>query len=345
MVWAERVQLEAGERSSALIVCGRLTIVENRSPTVRMIFLLEPAILTGETCPSRSHAHARPATPDDRRAEIARRNGALSRGPATPEGKARSAMNATRHGLCGRAMPEGADAHELADLRAALLARWQPADAAEAHLVEELVFAAWRQMRLRAVEDAVLARAERGEEPGPGLPSLATLIRYRGRIDRDAGRATDALVELRRRRKEIVDPMRLRWLAERIEQAQAIAAAIPAAADNHGRKRHERTHAHRGGRIRNRKLHERIRHRHERTDPRELHERIAARHERTQIPRAAAAGGLVGRAGRAPTAPQPPPAPPPRRPAAARGLMATVGAASPSFGCAAPPIIHAATEA
>src|SRR5262245_28752395 len=98
------------------------------------------------------------------RAEIARRNGALSRGPATLEGKALSAMNAIRHGLCGRSMPEGADGQKLADLRAALLARWQPADAAEAHLVEELVFAAWRQVRLRTVEDAVLARAERGEE-------------------------------------------------------------------------------------------------------------------------------------------------------------------------------------
>ena len=117
--------------------------------------------------------------------------------------------------------------NELADLRAALLARWRPADAAEAHLVEELVFAAWRQMRLRAVEDAVLARAERGEEPGPGLPSLATLIRYRARIDRDVDRAMDALIELRRRRAKIADPLRLRWLAERIEQAQAIAAAFP----------------------------------------------------------------------------------------------------------------------
>ena len=58
-------------------------------------------------------------------------------------------------------------------------------DAAEAHLVEELVFAAWRQVRLRAVEDAVLARAERGEPPSPNLPSLATLMRYRGRIERD----------------------------------------------------------------------------------------------------------------------------------------------------------------
>ena len=103
------------------------------------------------------------------RAETSRRNGALFCGPVTPEGKARSAINATRHGLCARTMVlgEGEDGGELAALRAALLGRWQPVDAAEAHLVEELVFAAWRQVRLRAVEDAVLARAERGEMPSP----------------------------------------------------------------------------------------------------------------------------------------------------------------------------------
>ena len=128
------------------------------------------------------------------KAEIARANGALSNGPVSAEGKARSALNATRHGLCARTMVlgEGEDAGELAALRAALLARWQPVDAAEAHLVEELVFAAWRQVRLRAVEDAVLARAERGEVPSPALPSLATLMRYRGRIERDGRQASRA---------------------------------------------------------------------------------------------------------------------------------------------------------
>jgi hypothetical protein len=172
-----------------------------------------------------------PPVPD--RAEIARRNGALSRGPVTPEGKARSAINATRHGLCARTMVlnDGEAAADLADLRAAFLARWQPLDVAEAHLVEELVFAAWRQVRLRAVEDAVLMQAATGAPPPTGLPTLATLLRYRARIERDARAATEQLLALRRGRKELAEPAQLRWLAERIEQAQTILAGGEAAAD------------------------------------------------------------------------------------------------------------------
>ena len=176
---------------------------------------------------------AAPPPPAPDRAVISRHNGALSRGPVTPEGKARSALNATRHGLCARTpvLDDGEDGVAFADLRAALLARWQPMDAVEAHRVEELVFAAWREVRLRAVEDAVLARAAAGAPPDPCLPSFATLLRYRARIARDARAATEQLLALRRGRRELAEPAQLRWLAARIEQARAILAggAAPAA--------------------------------------------------------------------------------------------------------------------
>ena len=151
--------------------------------------------------------HAPELDPAQHRAEIARRNGVLSSGPVSAEGKARSAQNAlpSRSVLKEYGPARRQEAAELAALRAAMLGRWQPLDAAEAHWVEELVFVAWRQRRLRVLEDAVLRRA--GEpEAGPALPSLATVIRYRGRLDRDWRRAGEELAALRRKRATMADP-------------------------------------------------------------------------------------------------------------------------------------------
>jgi hypothetical protein len=173
------------------------------------------------TAPQEAH----PIAPD-RKAETARRNGALSRGPVTPEGKARAARNSTRHGLCAKTLVLGADegAAALAALRAAMLARHQPVDEAEAHWVEELVAVAWRQRRLRALEDAVLVSAAAGEAD-PALPSLATVIRYRGRLDRDWRRAVDELALLRRGRTALFDPAQLRTLAPHLERGLGGAGA------------------------------------------------------------------------------------------------------------------------
>src|SRR3954463_8754418 len=107
-----------------------------------------------------------PLSPTSAQSSASRANGALSRGPATPEGKARSAQNGTRHGLAGpfRLLP-GEDAATYERLRAALLARHAPADAAGEHWVEELAFAAWRLRRLRALDAAALDAAYGTSEP------------------------------------------------------------------------------------------------------------------------------------------------------------------------------------
>ena len=182
--------------------------------------------MIGESRPiPRSRSRCLPP-PSPAQSAASRANGALSRGPATPDGKARSAANATRHGLRGtsRAVPPE-HAPELAALRDALTARLAPVDAVERHWVGEIAFGLWQQQRLQALTAAALAHAESGtDEPETSrLPSLATLARYRARIERDLRLAREGLEAARSSRPrlpstpDLANPARLRWLAERIE--------------------------------------------------------------------------------------------------------------------------------
>src|ERR1041384_245717 len=88
-----------------------------------------------------------------RRIQASRANGAKSRGPVTPPGKARSARNALKHGLLSTDVVLASESkqpskHPL-DAR---VARWQPADQAELGCVEHMAAADWRIRRLWAVE-------------------------------------------------------------------------------------------------------------------------------------------------------------------------------------------------
>ncbi len=86
-----------------------------------------------------------------------------------------------------------------AELRAAWAARLEPADAAEELALASLVAAHWRRARLDAIEDRLL-RALLDGSVADGLPSLATVCRYAGRLAKDLELARERLQRLRAER-------------------------------------------------------------------------------------------------------------------------------------------------
>ena len=108
------------------------------------------------------------------------------RGPRTPEGKARSSMNAVKHGLRARSfalLPEE-DPAEWAGHLADLSRDLGPVDPTEEKLVTALAVATWKEIRADRAEADVLARmacdGDRGRDLGEkrNALALATAIRY-----------------------------------------------------------------------------------------------------------------------------------------------------------------------
>lgn len=87
-------------------------------------------------------------------ADIARANGAKSRGPVTPYGKARSSRNATRHGLRASQLvllPEESRA-EFQALLNSYFDQFQPQTQYETKLVSVMAATRWRLDRLVSIE-------------------------------------------------------------------------------------------------------------------------------------------------------------------------------------------------
>jgi hypothetical protein len=124
------------------------------------------------------------------RAAASRRNGAKSRGPKTAEGKARSARNALKHGLCAQrfVVLGGEDFDEFDALEAALTAELAPQGALQAVLVRRIVAATWRLERAERLEAEVFAQNISGTtsfglamiRDCNGARAFDTLLRYRG---------------------------------------------------------------------------------------------------------------------------------------------------------------------
>jgi len=86
--------------------------------------------------------------PSQAQSDAARRNGAKSNGPKTPEGKAISSANSLRHGMTAKAIlltSENPEAYT--NLAEAYYKKFWPDDDVECDLVDEMVIAKWRLRR------------------------------------------------------------------------------------------------------------------------------------------------------------------------------------------------------
>ena len=115
-----------------------------------------------------------PAPKPRSEAQIAasRANGAKSKGPVTEEGKARAALNATRHGLLSTlTVAYGERSDSFIRLSATLYDTFDPIDEHERNLVDTMVSAIWRRSRCLSIETAGISHIH-AKQRAAGLPPL-----------------------------------------------------------------------------------------------------------------------------------------------------------------------------
>src|SRR5262249_38305504 len=132
-----------------------------------------------------------------------RANAARSIGPHTNSGKARSRMNAWKHGLrAEKVVIAGEDAEDLYAIQRALWEEHQPEPGTESLLVERLAHYAWRVRRAVVFEAALLRE-------GPTQPlklgyahgnAVSTLLRYEMAMANASYRTLQQLLFLQDRR-------------------------------------------------------------------------------------------------------------------------------------------------
>ena len=106
-----------------------------------------------------------------------RANAALSSGPTTEEGKKRSSLNATRHGLAARAvvLPREGQNEYLAFSKK-IIHDLDPGNTVERELAQLIADQQWRLKRAAAIENAMMGIGRRGRRGKHRNP-------HRGRAD------------------------------------------------------------------------------------------------------------------------------------------------------------------
>jgi hypothetical protein len=143
----------------------------------------------------------------DRKLAANRENAQHSHGPVTPEGKAISSQNATKHGLCGRfKVLAGENQAAFDELFNQFVKDEQPVGSVEVELVRRMAEYSWLRDRASRFQTACFHVAD----PTPELtnagkadigfsPELERFLRYQAHFDRGFSRAS---AELQKRRKE-----------------------------------------------------------------------------------------------------------------------------------------------
>jgi hypothetical protein len=169
----------------------------------------------------------------ERKLAANRANAKKSTGPRTPEGKARSSLNAVVHGLAARRQVLPNEDRRAFDAFArALRQDLRPAGAVQALLVEEVIEAAWKLRRAAAAQERVVrhallryAGAARKQALTPGrlladaingdarAEPFMTLEHYSERLQRSFFSALRRLE--RARRQETLPSGEPKWMAGR----------------------------------------------------------------------------------------------------------------------------------
>ena len=128
-------------------------------------------------------------------------NAKHSTGPLTPEGKARTAQNALRHGLTAKHLVIREDEREeFAQFQRSLLAELAPQGATETITFHELLHAAWNLQRFRRIEAEISTGLSADFTSLENAAALDRLTRYQARTQRAYYRALDTLRSLQTNR-------------------------------------------------------------------------------------------------------------------------------------------------
>ena len=116
-----------------------------------------------------------------------------STGPRSDEGKERSSLNATRHGLrSDRPIIPGEDAAEWEAFRDCVVRRWLPADDYEKELAERIALQMWRFRRVTRLETQLFNDALNDEPAARPAVSQAEAVRELADLERQVRRVERA---------------------------------------------------------------------------------------------------------------------------------------------------------